>query len=148
MGPSTSLRETEYLVFFGAPSFLPDHARLAVACGISRCRKRWTELNKENRFHGVTAASNGHWYQYRRISRWKHWLAETERNMGAVGSPINIAFRVQARAAGGEILVTPRWSTKALPMIWTSAGPETTNSKVCSLPLTIYQVIALKARNR
>ena len=35
-----------------------------------------------------------------------HIGSEKRRKYGAVGSPINVAFRVEAQAANGEILIT------------------------------------------
>ncbi|MDQ1238032.1 MAG: Adenylate/guanylate cyclase protein [Thermodesulfobacteriota bacterium] len=92
------------LVFFGAPKFMEDHCLRAVACALEmQCAM--DRLNASNRDLGLPDIRAG-------IGINSGLLivgnigSEKRKKYGAVGSPINIAFRIQAEAVGGETVVS------------------------------------------
>ena len=93
------------LVFFGAPTFVPDHCMRAVACALEM-QKAMEGLNRGNLRLGLPelqmgiGISSGHLIV-------GNIGSEKRKKYGAVGSPINLAFRIQSEANGGEVLVPP-----------------------------------------
>jgi class 3 adenylate cyclase len=92
------------LVFFGAPRLHLDHARRALACAIEM-QDSMKELNEENIKLDIPQLEMGIG-----ISTGKLVVgnigSERRKKYGAVGSPINVAFRLEEKARPGEILVT------------------------------------------
>jgi adenylate cyclase len=93
------------LVFFGAPRVLPDHSLRAVACALEM-QEAMTHLNRENVKLGFPDLRMGIG-----INRGELIIgnigSEKRKKYGAVGSPINVAFRIEAETRGGDILVSP-----------------------------------------
>ncbi len=93
------------LVFFGAPRVLPDHSLRAVTCALEM-QEAMTQLNCENVKLGFPELRMGIG-----INRGELIIgnigSEKRKKYGAVGSPINIAFRIEAETRGGDILVSP-----------------------------------------
>ena len=93
------------LVFFGAPQELEDHPERAVECALEM-QEAMGNLNRANLDAGLPELSMG-------IGITSGELvvgnigSDKRRKYGAVGSPINVAFRIEAQTAGGEILVSP-----------------------------------------
>lgn len=93
------------LVFFGAPQELGDHPERAVACALDM-QRAMESLNRANSDSGAPELAMG-------IGITSGELvvgnigSDKRRKYGAVGSPINVAFRIEAQTAGGEILVSP-----------------------------------------
>jgi sigma-B regulation protein RsbU (phosphoserine phosphatase) len=93
------------LVFFGAPRRLENHARQAVQCALDM-HAAMDELNAGNRTNDLPPlemgiAINSGELIVGNIGSWRRM------KYGAVGTPINVAFRVEGHAGPGEILVTP-----------------------------------------
>ena len=94
------------LVFFGAPRLIDDAAKRAVLCALDM-QKAMPELNRENLDLGLPELRMG-------IGINSGLLvvgnigSEERKKYGAIGSAINIAFRVEAQTdrKGGEILIT------------------------------------------
>ncbi len=93
------------LVFFGAPRVLPDQTLRAVACALEM-QHAMTELNMDNLRLGFPQLRMGIG-----INRGELIVgnigSEERKKYGAVGSAINIAFRIEAETKGAEILVSP-----------------------------------------
>ena len=93
------------LVFFGAPRLLEDHSARAVVCALEM-QEAMTLLNSENVRLGFPELGMGIG-----INRGELIIgnigSEKRKKYGAVGSPINIAFRIEAQTRGGDILVSP-----------------------------------------
>ncbi len=93
------------LVFFGAPKPVPDHCKRAVACALDM-QKAMYSLNTANirdglpEIHAGIGINSG-------ILIVGNIGSEKRKKYGAIGSPINVAFRIQAEARGGEIVVSP-----------------------------------------
>jgi class 3 adenylate cyclase len=92
------------LVFFGAPRLLPDHPSRAVACALDM-QESMKELNKENLRLGLTQLEMGIAINCGQLVV-GNIGSERRRKYGAVGSPINVAFRLVEKARPGEIVVT------------------------------------------
>ncbi len=92
------------LVVFGAPRLLPNHTRKAVACAFEM-QESMKELNKGNSRLDLPQLEMGIG-----INRGELVVgnigSEKRKKYGAVGSPINVAFRIEKKARPGEILVT------------------------------------------
>ncbi len=94
------------LVLFGAPRFIEDAARRAVLCALDM-QKAMPELNKENFVLGLPELRMGIGVNSGRLVV-GNIGSEERKKYGAIGSAINIAFRVEAQTDrnGGEILIT------------------------------------------
>lgn len=92
------------LTFFGAPRSITDHVSRAVSCALEM-QASMLELNRENHRLGLPKLGMGIG-----ITTGKLVVGNigSERRMkyGAVGSPINRAFRLEGKARPGEVLVT------------------------------------------
>jgi PAS domain S-box-containing protein len=92
------------LVFFGAPRSFEDHVRRAVLCAIEM-QGVMDKFNKEGLSLGLPELRMGIGINSGELVVGN--IGSTRRKKyGAVGSPINVAFRVQTLTSGGEILVT------------------------------------------
>jgi len=128
------------LVFFGAPTFFPDHCTRAVACALEM-QKAMDGLNKGNLRLGLPELQMGIGINSGQLIV-GNIGSEKRKKYGAVGIPINLAFRVQAEAEGGEILVSPA--------VFHNIGGEllVEEKRQCSLkgieqPVTLYRVEGL-----
>lgn len=92
------------LVFFGAPRSFADHARRAVLCTIEM-QNVMNEFNRESLKFGLPELKMGIGINTGELVV-GNIGSQKRKKYGAVGSPINVAFRVQTQTAGGEILVT------------------------------------------
>jgi PAS domain S-box-containing protein len=91
------------LVFFGCPVFVPDHPARAVACALEMQQAlQW--LNGENAELDLPELSMGIGINSGRLAV-GIMGSKKRKKYGAIGSPINMAYRVEAQAEGGEILV-------------------------------------------
>lgn len=91
------------LVFFGAPKPMSDHKQVAVACALDM-QKELQELNKEYSRLGWPELRMGIGINAGQLVV-GNIGSEKRKKYGAVGTPINVAFRIESLAAGGEILL-------------------------------------------
>ena len=94
------------LAFFGAPRLLEDHISRAVTCAL-KMQESMLELNKENKRLGLPKLGMGIGITSGKLIV-GNIGSEKRMKYGAVGSPINRAFRLEGKARPGEILVTER----------------------------------------
>jgi adenylate cyclase len=94
------------LVLFGAPRAMQDHAKRAVLCALDM-QKAMPELNRENAALGLPELRMGIGINSGQIVV-GNIGSEQRKKYGAIGSAINVAFRVEAQTdrTGGEILIT------------------------------------------
>jgi class 3 adenylate cyclase len=126
------------LVFFGAPKAMPDHCPTAVKCSLEM-QEAMDALNVENVRCGLPALRMGIGVNTGQLIV-GNIGSEKRKKYGAVGSPINLAFRIEAETAGKEILVAPA----VLPYlngggIVVKAGKEAL-LKGMDLPMTLYRI--------
>lgn len=92
------------LAFFGAPRHLSDHPIRAVACALEM-QASMQELNKENLGLGLPELEMGIGISCGDLVVGNIGSQERKK-YGAVGKPINVAFRLEEKARPGEIVVT------------------------------------------
>jgi PAS domain S-box-containing protein len=92
------------LVFFGAPRHFVDHSKQAVLCAIEM-QKAMAALNEDNLKLELPELSMGIGINSGKLVV-GNIGSSRRKKYGAVGSPINVAFRVQTQTSGGEVLVT------------------------------------------
>lgn len=93
------------LVYFGAPKQVPDHPRRAVSCALSM-QESMVDLNREFGASGLPPLNMGIGINTGTLVV-GNIGSERRKEYGAVGSAINVAFRVESQTSAGEILVTP-----------------------------------------
>jgi adenylate cyclase len=93
------------LVFFGAPKPRPDQRLRAVGCALDM-QAALQELNRENKKNSWPELRMGIGINSGQLVV-GNIGSEKRKKYGAVGTPINVAFRVEALAAAGEVLLTP-----------------------------------------
>ena len=71
--------------------------------------------------------------------------SEKRKKYGAVGTPINVAFRVESLAASGEVLVTPPVYEQALEYLELGSMRQA-EIKGFDEPITLRQVISMKQK--
>ncbi len=92
------------LAFFGAPMPAEDHARAAVQCAC-KMQQLMERVNKINNDAGLPELSMGIGINTGNVVI-GNIGAHTRSKYGIVGSPVNLAARIQASAGAGEILVS------------------------------------------
>lgn len=93
------------LVFFGAPKSIENHAIAAVNCALDM-QKCLNDLNAENNLFNLPELRMGIGINTGDVVV-GNIGSDKRKKYGAVGSPINIAFRVESLTGEGEVLVTP-----------------------------------------
>jgi len=92
------------LVFFGAPRLIPDQTDRALACALEM-QGSMKELNEENLRLGLPQLEMGIGFSCGQLVV-GNIGSKRRKKYGAVGSPINVAFRLEEKARPGEILAT------------------------------------------
>ncbi len=93
------------LVFFGAPKTITDHALVSVICALEM-QEALKKLNMENSLVNLPELRMGIGINSGEVVV-GNLGSEKRKKYGAVGSPINMAFRVESFAGADEILLAP-----------------------------------------
>ncbi|MEW6532301.1 MAG: adenylate/guanylate cyclase domain-containing protein [Thermodesulfobacteriota bacterium] len=125
------------LVFFGAPRNHPDDTARAVSCALEM-QQAMNSLNERNEREGLPRLEMGIGINVGELIV-GNIGSEERRKYGAVGSPINMAFRVEDQTCGGEILVTPAVHQQLADRLIVSSQRQVT-LKGIDEPVTVYQV--------
>jgi len=125
------------LVFFGAPRAMPDHCQRAVECALEM-QAAMNNLNAENLNHNLPELHMGIGINTGQLIV-GNIGSERRMKYGAVGSPINLAFRIEAQTARGEILVSPEVSAQIDGVVGIR-GPKEASLKGVDSPVTLYSV--------
>jgi len=104
-GTVSEFRGDGMLVFFGAPLASEDDAVRAVACAI-HMQNALLDINKEQRMQHLPELGMGIGIHTGDVVV-GNIGCEKRVSYGAVGSPINTAFRIESFTVGGQILVSP-----------------------------------------
>jgi adenylate cyclase len=128
------------LVFFGAPRPAQDHALRAVACALDM-QKALRSVNIENARVGRPELRMGIGINTGELIV-GNIGSEKRRKYGAVGSPINVAFRVETHASGGEILLTPSVYEQVGDRLKVNGTTEA-HLKGFERPITLYSVVSM-----
>ena len=131
------------LVFFGAPRELAHHQRRAVECALSM-QSALQQLNEEHKSQGLPRLEMGIGINCGELVVGSIG-SEKRRKYGAMGSPINVAYRVEAQTAGGEILVTPAVRERLDGSLIVASQREA-SLKGIEKPVTLYHVTGIQKR--
>jgi adenylate cyclase len=128
------------LVFFGAPLKAPDDAERAVACAIEM-QSAMVKVNQEQKRLELPELSIGIG-----INTGKAVVgnigSEQRAKYGAVGSPINTAFRIESYTVGGQILLGPDTHAKVRSLVQVQATQKI-EFKGLDHPIELYDVIGI-----
>ena len=129
------------LVFFGAPREFSDHTRRAVLCAIEM-QGAMKSLNEDNIKLGLPELSMGIGINCGELVV-GNIGSNRRKKYGAVGSPINVAFRVQTQTTGGDILMTAPVYEQVSSDVVIGHVREAELKGIEGL-VTIYQVLGLR----
>jgi PAS domain S-box-containing protein len=129
------------LVFFGAPIPFPDHPKRAVACALEM-QASMDEFNKESIRLGIPELQMGIGINCGELII-GNIGSKKRKKYGGVGSPINVAFRVESQTSGGEILITPSVQTRLAENLQIDATREV-NLKGFDAPMTLFRVAGMR----
>ncbi|MGO9568726.1 MAG: adenylate/guanylate cyclase domain-containing protein [Desulfomonilaceae bacterium] len=129
------------LVFFGAPRRAPDHARRAVECALAM-QSALLLLNEEYEKQSLPPLEMGIGINCGELVVGSIG-SEKRRKYGAMGGPINVAYRVEAQTSGGQILVTPEIHERLGPSLIVRGHWEV-SLKGIEQPVILYQVVGIK----
>jgi len=130
------------LVFFGAPQVMADAAKRAVMCALDM-QKAMPELNRENAVLGLPELRMGIGINSGQLVV-GNIGSEQRKEYSAIGSAINVAFRVEAQTDrnGGEILITQAVRDGIDGHL--ELGPErTVQLKGIGGPMTLFPVVGI-----
>jgi adenylate cyclase len=125
------------LAFFGAPRAMPDHCQRAVQCALEM-QGAMNGLNNENGDHNLPELHMGIGINTGQLIV-GNIGSERRKKYGAVGSPINLAFRIEAQTGKGEILVSPEVSAQIDGVVGIK-GPKEACLKGVDSPVTLYRL--------
>jgi adenylate cyclase len=153
------------LAFFGAPRRLPDSQLRAVNCAI-QMQRAMTNLNieleetmPELRIESEHSTPSTEGNSLQRPLPLSMGVAinsgplivgnigsEKRKKYGAVGSPINVAFRVEKHAGANEILMTEEVYSKVAGAVEAISVPKV-ELKGIDTPVILYRVVGFKGAN-
>ncbi|MGH7332116.1 MAG: adenylate/guanylate cyclase domain-containing protein [Candidatus Rokuibacteriota bacterium] len=93
------------LAFFGAPLATPDDAERAVACALEMQRVLG-DVNDEQRRQGLPELSMGIGIHTGEVIV-GNIGSERRTKYGAVGTAVNLAYRIESQTVGGQVLISP-----------------------------------------
>ncbi|HTY22105.1 MAG TPA: adenylate/guanylate cyclase domain-containing protein [Desulfomonilaceae bacterium] len=151
------------LAFFGAPRRVPESQLRAVHCAVTM-QRAMSDLNRELKqtvpevyFEAgdsvppsgrrLTGQLQGDLTMGIGINSGPLVVgnigSEKRKKYGAVGSPINVAFRVEKQTGEGEILITHEVYSRVAGVVEVVAVPDV-ELKGIDTPMTLYRVVELK----
>lgn len=124
------------LAVFGAPEPRPDDAARAVACALAM-QRALSELNQDlDTPLEMGIALNTGQVLVGNIG------SEKRLKYGVVGSPVNLAARLESVTVGGQVLIGQSTHEKVRDLV-TTGRPQTNMMKGFSQPLVSYPVLAI-----
>ena len=128
------------LAFFGAPLAAPDDPVRAVACAIEM-QQALAAFNGEQGRLGRPELAMGVGINTGEVIV-GNIGSEQRTKYGAVGSPINMAYRIESHTVGGQVLLSPETYARVRDLV-ELRGTVTAAFKGLDRPLTLYEVAAL-----
>ena len=128
------------LVFFGAPQTIPDHCGRAVRCALDM-QKAMGGLNERLNGRGLPDLRMGIGVNCGQLIV-GNIGSEKRKKYGALGSPINLAFRIEAQTTGGEVLVSPEVRRRLNGQLLVDQAKESFLKGIDD-PVTLYRVVGL-----
>ncbi len=133
------------LVFFGAPLSAPDDAERAVACAIEM-QNRMQELNREFTRHHLPELTMGIGINTGEVVVGTIG-SEKRSKYGAVGTPINMTYRIESYTTGRQILISPE-TYKKIKLLVQVKQTVAVNFKGIDHPLTLHDVQGIQGTYR
>ncbi len=128
------------LVFFGAPLQAEDDAERAVACAIEM-QAAMEKVNQEQRRLNLPELAMGIGINTGEVVV-GNIGSERRAAYGAVGSPINIAYRIESHTVGGQILISPSTYEKVQSILKVTSTRQV-QFKGIEHPVSLYDVVGL-----
>jgi class 3 adenylate cyclase len=128
------------LAFFGAPLAAADDPVRAVACGLEM-QLALQELNAEQRGRGLPELAMGIGINTGEVIV-GNIGSEQRTKYGAVGSAINMAYRIESHTVGGQVLLSAETWERVRPLARVR-GTVTAEFKGLDRPLTLHDVSGL-----
>lgn len=133
------------LVFFGVPREKPDAVRLAVRCALEM-QESMDDVNAENRRAGLPPIEIGIGVNTG-LSIVGNIGSEKRKKYTAVGSPINVTFRITAEARAGEVLITSAVYEKVGEDLQIDSARHA-RLKGIKEPVTLYPVTSMNPQQK
>lgn len=131
------------LAFFGAPLAAADDPERAIACAIEMV-SALEAFNVEQRQRGLPEFAMGIGINTGEVIV-GNIGSEKRAKYGAVGSPINTAYRIESYTVGGQILISPSTYERARTLVQVRDTMEV-QFKGLDQPMTLYDVTGLQGR--
>lgn len=128
------------LAFFGAPLSADDDAERAVACAIEM-QNAMLQLNVEQRRLNLPHLDMGIGINTGEVVI-GNIGSEKRATYGAVGTPINAAFRIESFTVGGQVLISPTTHAKVESLV-KLRGTKVVQFKGLDQPVYLYDVAGL-----
>jgi adenylate cyclase len=125
------------LAFFGAPLYADDDPERAVACAIEM-QNALAEVNAEQRRLKLPELAMGIGINTGDVVV-GNIGSERRASYGAVGTPINAAYRIESFTIGGQILISPTTYGKVQSRV-NILGTKEVKFKGLDQPVTLYDV--------
>ena len=125
------------LVFFGAPLAGNDDQKRAIACAIEM-QNAMEKLNLEQQQLNLPELSMGIGINNGEVVV-GNIGSEKRAKYGAIGTPINTAFRIESHTVGGQILISPSTYEKVRSLVQVHGTMEV-QFKGIDQPVTLYDV--------
>jgi len=136
-GTVDELQGDGILVFFGAPLAGSDDQERAVACAVEM-QNAMEELNSDQQRLGLPELSMGIGINSGEVVV-GNIGSEKRAKYGAIGTPINTAFRIESHTVGGQILISPSTYEKVRSLV-KFRGTMDVQFKGIDQHLTLYDV--------
>ncbi len=131
------------LGLFGAPDTRPDDAQRAVTCALAM-QRAMPQVNLENRATGNAPMEMGVGIHSGDVVLGN--IGTTARaKYGALGSAVSLTARVEACAAGGEVMISQTTLTAVGDLVETAASRAVVTSGAAA-PLPVYLLVDAKSR--
>ena len=125
------------LALFGAPVSRPDDARRAAACAIAM-QQAMKRVNDINRRQGLPEVTMGIGLNTGEVVV-GNLGSQKRTKYGVVGSPVNVASRIESYTVGGQILASEATLQSAGPDVM-AEGRLTLEAKGVKDPITVYSL--------
>ena len=136
-GTVDELQGDGILVFFGAPLAGSDDQERAIACAIEM-QNAMEELNSDQQKLNLPELSMGIGINSGEVIV-GNIGSEKRAKYGAIGTPINTAFRIESHTVGGQILISPSTYEKVRSLVRVRGTMEV-QFKGIDQPVTLYDV--------
>ncbi len=129
------------LIFFGAPLAAPDDPERAVACAIEM-QNKMREINREQLRDNLPELAMGIGINTGEVVV-GNLGSERRAKYGAVGTPINMTYRIESYTTGGQILIGPATYERVRSRVRLGKTMEV-QLKGIERPLTLYEITGME----